>query len=103
MEESSQPKRFKDFAKEHVPLDGAKLRIADILNKEITVIGFRVKDSKFSKANAMTCLTIQFMMGEERHVVFTGSQVLLDQCKSYEAELPFLTTVKRIEKYFSFT
>jgi hypothetical protein len=34
---------------------------------------------------------------------FTGSQVLLDQCKSYEAELPFLTTVKRIEKYFSFT
>jgi hypothetical protein len=33
----------------------------------------------------------------------SGSQVLLDQCKSYEAELPFLTTVKRIEKYFSFT
>ena len=66
-------------------------------------LGFRGKDSKFSKANAMTCLTIQFMMGEERHVVFTGSQVLLDQCKSYETEIPFLTTVKRIEKYFSFT
>ena len=103
MEESPQPKRFKDFAKEHVPLDGAKLKIDDILNKEITVIGFRVKDSKFIKANAPTCLTIQFMLGEERHVVFTGSQVLLDQCKSYESELPFVTTVKRIEKYFSFT
>lgn len=104
MEESQQqPKRFKDFAKEHVPLDGAKLKIDDILNKEIEVIGFRIKNSKFAKANATTCLTIQFMLGEERHVVFTGSQVLLDQCKVYEAELPFVATVKKIEKYFSFT
>lgn len=103
MEELRQPKRFKDFAKEHVPLEGAKLKIADILNKEITVIGFRVKDSKFSKTNQTTCLTIQFMLGDERHVVFTGSQVLLDQCKSYEAEIPFLATVKRIDKYFTFT
>jgi hypothetical protein len=103
MEESQQPKRFKDFAKEHVPLDGAKLRIDDILNKEITVIGFRIRDSKFNKTNQPTCLTIQFILGDERHVVFTGSQVLLDQCKSYEAELPFMTTVKRIERYFSFT
>lgn len=103
MEESQQPKRFKDFAKDHVPLDGAKLKIDDILNKEITVIGFRVKSSKFTKANATTCLTIQFMMGDERHIVFTGSQVLLDQCKSYESELPFMATVKKIEKYFSFT
>lgn len=105
MEELLQPplKRFGDFAKDHVPLDGAKLRIADILNKEITVIGFKVKDSKYNKANQTTCLTIQFLLGDERHVVFTGSQVLLDQCKSYESELPFMATVKRIEKYFSFT
>jgi hypothetical protein len=103
MEESPPPKRFKDFAREHVPLDGLKLKIADILNKEITVIGFRVKDSKFSKENQINCLTIQFTLGDARHVVFTGSQVLLDQCKTYEPELPFTTTIKRIEKYFTFT
>jgi hypothetical protein len=94
------PKRFGDFAKDHVPLDGAKLKIVDILNKEILVTGFRCKNSKY---NASSCLTIQFMLGEERHVAFTGSQVLLDQCKSYETEIPFLATVKRIDKYFSFT
>ena len=94
------PKRFGDFAKDHVPLDGAKLRIADILNKEILVIGFRVKGSKH---NAGSCLTIQFMMGDERHVAFTGSQVLLDQCKAYEAEIPFIATMKRIDRYYSFT
>ncbi len=101
MEES--PKRFKDFAKEHVPLDGAKLKIDDILNKEIMVIGFRVKDSKFIKANAPTCLTIQFTLGDERHIAFTGSQVLLDQCRSYETEIPFLATVKKVDKYYTFT
>ena len=102
MEESKrpQPKRFGDFAKDHVPLDGAKLKIADILNKEILVTGFRVKNSKY---NPSTCLTIQFILGDEKHVAFTGSQVLLDQCKSYEAEIPFIATIKRIDRYYSFT
>ena len=45
MEESEPPKRFKDFAKEHLPLDGAKLK----------------------------------------------------------SEIPFLATVKKIDKYFTFT
>ena len=102
MEESQKPppKRFGDFAKDHVPLDGTKLKIADILNQEILITGFRVKSSKY---NASSCLTIQFILGDERHVAFTGSQVLLDQCKSYEAEIPFIATVKRIDKYYSFT
>lgn len=94
------PKRFGDFAKDHVPLDGTKLKIADILNKEILITGFRVKNSKY---NATSCLTVQFIMGDEKHVAFTGSQVLLDQCKSYEAEIPFITTIKRIDRYYSFT
>ena len=102
MEESQKPppKRFGDFAKDHVPLDGAKLKIADILNKEILVTGFRAKNSKH---NTGTCLTIQFMMGDEKHVAFTGSGVLLDQCKLYEAEIPFVAMVKRIDRYYSFT
>jgi hypothetical protein len=103
MEESEPPKRFSDFAREHVPLDGVKLKIDDIINKEITVIGYRVKDSKFTKDKVTTCLTIQFLLGDARHVVFTGSGVLLDQCKSYENEIPFLATVKKIDKYFTFT
>ena len=103
MEEPLPPKRFSDFAKEHVPLDGAKLKIDDIINKEITVIGYRVKDSKFTKDKITTCLTIQFLLGDTRHVVFTGSQVLLDQCKAYESEIPFLATVKKVDKYFTFT
>jgi len=98
--EELQPKRFGDFAKEHMPLDGTKLRIGDILNKEILVLGFKVKKSKY---NPMLCLTIQFNLGGETHVAFTGSMVLLDQLKAYEGELPFIATIKQIEKYFLFT
>lgn len=94
------PKRFGEFARDHVPLDGSKIKIADVLNKEILVTGFRANNSKF---NNNTCLTIQCLMGDQHYVIFTGSQVLLDQCKAYEVEIPFLATIKRIDKYFSFT
>jgi hypothetical protein len=94
------PKRFGEFAKGHVPLDGTKLKIGDILNTEITVMGYRVKSSKYNQA---PCLTIQFSLAGETHVAFTGSQVLLDQLKEYEGQLPFLATVKKIDRYYSFT
>jgi hypothetical protein len=54
MEDIAPPKRFSDFAREHVPLDGAKLKIDDIINKEITVTGYRFKDSKFTKDTVFT-------------------------------------------------
>jgi len=99
-EKQKPPKRFGEFARDHVPLDGSKLKIADVLNKEILVTGFRANASKF---NNHICLTIQCLIGDQHYVIFTGSQVLLDQCKAYEVEIPFLATIKRIDKYLSFT
>jgi hypothetical protein len=96
--------RFSDFAKEHIPLDGAKLKIDDVLNKEIEVLALRIKPSKYSgtgKGNA--CLTIQFTMNGERYVAFTGSIILADQAQLYGHELPFLATIKKIDKYYTFT
>lgn len=94
-------KRFGDFAKEHIPLDGAKMKIDDILNKEILVTAIRLKPSKFNKAPS--CLTIQLELDGQRYVCFTGSAVLADQAKTYEGEIPFLATIKKIDKYYTFT
>jgi hypothetical protein len=94
-------KRFGDFAKEYNPLDGAKLKIDDILNKEILVTAIRLKPSKFNKIPDF--LTIQFELNGERYVCFTGSLVLAEQAKKYEKELPFAATVKKIDKYYTFT
>lgn len=96
-------KRFTDFAKEETPLDGDKMRIDDILNCEIEIIGHRLRKSKFKKeANGM-CLTIQFLTDEVKRVVFTGSEVLIDQLDKYGDEIPFLTTIKKIDKYYTLT
>ncbi len=99
-ENANQPKRFSDFAKDHIPLDGQKLKIDDILNREITVLAFRIKPSKY-KTEA--CLTIQFLLDGEKYVAFTGSHILADQARIYQAELPFMATIKKIDKYYTFT
>lgn len=96
-------KRFSDFAKEHIPLDGDKIKIDAILNKEIEVLAVRIKPSKYGNKGTGSCLTIQFMMDGKRYVSFTGSGVLTDQAKQYQQELPFMATIKKIDKYYTFT
>ena len=98
---SQKPKRFSDFAQENGPLDGAKLKIDDVINREITVIGCKIKESKYSKTNSSNCLTIQLEMDEKRYVVFTGSSVLIEQMEKYQHEMPFLTTIKKIDRYYT--
>lgn len=99
--EAQKPKRFSDFAQEAGPLDGTKLKIDDIINKEISIIGCKIKESKYSKTNSSNCLTIQFMMDEKRHVLFTGSSILIEQIEKYKDEIPFLATIKKIDKYYT--
>jgi len=96
---SNEVKRFSDFAKETI-LDGTKIRIDDMLNKEVMILAYRVTDSKHSDRD---CLTIQLQYDNQHHVIFTGSAVLADQIKKYESELPFMATIRKINKYYSLT
>lgn len=101
-----EPKRFSDFADltERPVLDGDKVSMQSILNKEVKVIGFRVKSTKFSDSKNDQCLTIQFENDAgERKVVFTGSAVLIDQIERYKEHLPFFATVVKTGKFFSFS
>jgi len=94
-------KQFSDFAGEHRPLDGAKVKIADVFNKEIQILGYRIQPSKYHKT--LPCLQLQFEMDDEHHVLFTSSTVLVEQVEAYKDELPFYTTVKQVGKYYTFT
>ena len=98
-----QYKRFSDFAEESELLNGSKLKIEEVLNREILIVGFRISDSKFHKSNSPKCLTLQFELEDEKHVVFTGSNVLINQIERYKEEIPFSTTIRKIDKYYSFT
>ena len=99
--ETQVPKKFSDFAQEAGPMDGAKLKIDDVINKEILIVGCKVKESKFSKSNSSDCLTIQFEMDTKRFVIFTGSSVLMDQMIKYKDQIPFMTTIKKIDRYYT--
>ena len=93
--------RFSDFAEESKVFDGDKRRIEDILNQEILVTDFKIKDSK-KKQNTLYA-TIQFKIKDINYIVFTGSNVLIDQLEKYRENLPFYTIIKKIDRYYTFT
>lgn len=92
-------KKFKDFSTEKV-LDGDKMKIDDVLNTEIKINDFRITNSKYHNKK---CLTIQFELNEKRYVLFTGSDVLISLMEKYKEEIPFETTIRKINKYYTFT
>lgn len=96
-------KRFSDFAVKEIGLDGDKIRIADILNKEIYVLAYRIGQSK--AVNGKRCLQIQYEIGEDgkHYVSFTNSEVLIRQIQEYEKELPFETIIVKRGSYYTFS
>lgn len=95
-------KRYSDFAKEKV-LDGDKMRIDDILNREVVILAYSIKDSRYSKNESGKHLTLQIEINGKKYVIFTGSDVLIDQIEKYDHELPFLATIRKINRYYSLT
>jgi len=93
--------KFSDFAEEEVALEGEKKKIDEILNTEILLIGFRIGDSKHYKNRKY--LTLQFENGGTKHIFFTSSGVLIKQIQKYEDKMPFLTTIKKVNSYYTMT
>lgn len=94
-------KKFSDFAKEQV-LDGDKLKLDDVLDKEIIVLGYQVNKSRY-KGNNDTCLKLQFELDGAHYILFTGSTVLINQIEKYQDEIPFRAVIKKIDKYYTFS
>lgn len=95
--------KFSDFAKEDKGLlEGKKKKIDQILNMEIIVLGYKIKPSKFQDKSPQYT-TIQFEQNGEKYVIFTSSTVLTEQLEKYKKELPFITTIKKSGKAFTFS
>jgi hypothetical protein len=52
-------KKFSDFAEENPQLDGPKISIDEVVNREIVITGHRVKKSKYGRNNSGMCLTLK--------------------------------------------
>lgn len=97
-------KSFSDFNIRVSVLTGEKIKIAEVIDKEIVVEDFRIEESKYKKGNIDKCLTIQFTISGERRIVFTSSDVLLQQIQKVPSEgFPFKTRITRQGKMYQFT
>lgn len=84
---------------------GEKIKIAKILDKEISVEAFRIEDSKVFKEKADgKCLHMQIVFNNEKRVVFTSARALIsDIQKIPENGFPFKTVIKEREERYIFT
>jgi len=91
--------KFSDFAESRLPMPGTKKHIGQILDQEIIIVDYRILESKH-RPNTK-CLQIQFLLGDEVCVAFTGSVVLLDQIKFSKDKIPFKTVINKNDTYYT--
>ncbi len=92
--------RFSDFADDKI-LDGEKIRIGDILGKEIAVLDYKIRNSRYEKGNG-NYLIIQVELDREKRVIFTGSCILFAQLEKYKDKLPFVAEIIKNGTYYTF-
>ena len=104
--------RYTDFAEEQIGLDGDNISIDKILNIEIAVTGFRLLSTKYPDKNKSgKALQLQFKVFNQEdnledippNILFTGSDVLINQITRYGDNIPFLAKIVKINRYYSFS
>lgn len=82
---------------------GDKIKISKILNREILIKDYRLEDSKYDKNKSGKCLILQIELEGTRHVIFTGSDVLIDLIEQVPKEkFPFLASIVQEGDWFEF-
>jgi hypothetical protein len=95
---------FKDLNIKPISLSfvGEKVRMTKILNYEIIVHDYTIKDSE--KKPGTKYLTLQISRRSEKEIVFTGSKTLMDMIEQVPKEkFPFTTTITQEDQMFQFT
>lgn len=95
--------RFGDFVdNDEKPFSGDKVRLNDLINKELIILRYKVRPSKY-KDKSDRCATVQFKYDEngEEKIFFTGSSVIISQLEKYNEKLPFLACIKHIDRYYT--
>ena len=95
-------KKFSDFARAE-PLDGDKIKIQEVLGKEIKVLDYKIAASKFPSDGNGKRLTLQIEIDDIHRIIFTGSVALMGQVERYKEELPFLATIRLAGRQFIFS
>lgn len=93
---------FGEFANEKA-LDGEKMRIDDAVGHEVTVLAYQTSKSHYGNSDNGMYVKIQIMLNGKKKIIFTGSGILMRQCQEYADKIPFLATIVKPDKYYSFS
>ena len=88
-------KKFSDFSSEGDVFDGEKVKLATLLDKEICILQYKIRMSKYQDKHENYAI-VQFTDTDENgehKIFFTGSGVVMEQLEKYVDELPFQTTL----------
>jgi len=81
---------------------GEKIQVQKLFNLQITVLGFKIEPSK--KKEGTRLMTLQIEKSGEKRIVFTGSEVMMEQISRVpDSKFPFLTVIKGDNDYYEFT
>jgi len=100
-------KQFKDFGIDTASSAyvGKRIDMDEVFNTTIKVYKFRIVDSKYPKDKGRNkCLHLQISINETFHVLFTVSNILIDQVQQIPQDgFPFETKIIKDNKRFSFS
>lgn len=97
---------FKNFniKPETKSFEGDKIKVDKILNRKITVLAFKIEDSKFKEKGNGKCLYIQIEFDQDKRILFTGSTYLMDMIQKVPSDkFPFTTTIQKLNEHLEFT
>lgn len=81
---------------------GDKIKIDKILNAEISVLGFKIEDSKVKPGTKL--LILQIEKHKTKHVIFSGSTILMQMIQKVPKEsFPFTTIIIKESEHLEFT
>lgn len=94
-------KRFSDLPAEKREVWAEKLKISEIVGKEIIITGFTILPSKYG--NHEEAMRIDFELDGSKHICYTSSSLLRRQLEATEDELPFLATIAEKNHWLTLT
>ena len=81
-------------------LDGEKIKIDKILDKEIVVLDYVIFDSIQERGGKCLKVLFKFTNDDRDYIFNTSSKVLMKQINDESVELPFIGVIYRKGKYF---
>jgi exopolyphosphatase/pppGpp-phosphohydrolase len=85
-------------------MEGEKIDMYQVLNREIEVHKFRIENSKYPEKGNGKRLDMEIVVDGRKRVLFSGSVVLQEMIKRIPSDsLPFKTTIVKSNQRHEFT